>query len=453
MMRTSSWIGLLALAGCETNVIHVGENPDDLIEVATIPTGINRDLDMLFVIDDSPSMLDKQAAMLASFPKMMDQLASLDGGLPDVHIGVVTSDLGARGTNGSVAPPIGGAVGGCSGAGKAGELQFENANTVLTGTYISDTADASNNRVKNYTGELRDVFTSIATVGGDGCGFEQTLGATKLALDPTNTVNAGFSRSDANLAIVILSDEDDCTIEDAPSFLSSDQTNLGPLQSFRCTRFGVTCDDGGATPDAMNTVGPKANCHANTTSPYVAGVQPMIDFVKGLKDDSAQIMVAAIVGNPEPVETELRVPDGAAVAVPSLAHSCQYDGTDSIPEVADPAVRIAQFVNAFGTRGTVSSVCSADLSLPMTDIGLRAKQLMGDPCIPVALAHPSSPTCVVTDGPSTVMPACSTGSHDCWKIVSDPVRCAQSPDQLRVEIDRTTLTTQLYAHVKCVIAP
>jgi hypothetical protein len=452
MIRTCSWIGLLALAGCETNVIHVGENPDDLIEVATIPTGINRDLDMLFVIDDSPSMLDKQSAMLASFPKMMDQLSSLDGGLPDVHVGVVTSDLGARGTNGAVAPAVGGPVGGCSGAGKAGDLQFANATDSLTGAFIADSADLSGNRVKNYTGELRDVFTSIATVGGNGCGFEQTLGATKLALDSGTTANAGFLRAEANLAIVILSDEDDCTIEDAPSFLTPDQL-LGPLQSFRCTRFGVTCDDNGATPDAMNVVGPKANCHANTTTPYVAGVQPVIDFVKGLKDDSAQIMVSAIVGDPEPVQTELRVPDGAGTAIPSLAHACQYDGTDGIPEVADPAVRIAQFVNAFGTRGALTSVCSADLSLPMTDIGLRAKQLMGDPCIPVALAHPSNPTCVVTDGPSIVMPACSAGSHDCWKIVSDPARCAQSPDQLRVEIDRTMLTTQHYAHVKCVIAP
>src|SRR5665811_1442121 len=74
------------------------------------------------------------------------------------------------------------------------------------------------------------------------------------------------------------------------AFLSADQTNLGALQSFRCTRFGVTCDDNGATPDAMNVIGPKASCHANTTTPYVAGVQPMIDFVKGLKDDTAQIM-------------------------------------------------------------------------------------------------------------------------------------------------------------------
>ncbi|MEO8846271.1 MAG: hypothetical protein ABI591_00185 [Kofleriaceae bacterium] len=453
MMRTCLLLGSVALVGCSINVIHVGDDPDGLTEVASLPAMVTRDLDVLFMIDNSPSMDDKQTALLASFPTMMDQLSNLDGGLPNVHIGVATSDLGTTGTNGVVAPGIGGtAQGGCQGHGKDGQLQSANA-TALTGTFIEDIDDGAGGRTRNYTGELRDVFTSIAHVGGNGCGFEQTLGAMQRALDRTNTANAGFIRQDANLAIVILSDEDDCTASDTTSLLAADTSALGPLQSFRCTRYGVTCDDGGTTTDAMNTIGTKSGCHANASSPNVAGVQPIVDFVKDLKDDPSQVMVAAIVGNPDPVAVELRAPSGSTTAIPALAHSCQYAGTDGSLEVADPAVRTAQFVNAFGDRGALTSVCGADLSLPLENIGLRAKQLMGDPCIPIALAHPASPSCVVTDG-TAPMSACDTTTGDCWRIVSDTFACAQSPDQLRVEIVRATPPTeQRYAHVKCVIAP
>jgi hypothetical protein len=132
-----------------------------------------------------------------------------------------------------------------------------------------------------------------------------------------------------------------------------------------------------------------------------------------------------------------------------------YAGTTG-DEVADPAVRTAQFAAGF-ERGTVSSVCSGDLTLPLTDIGLRAKQLMGDPCIPVALAHPATPTCQVIDssaGGGAPMATCGSGAGDCWQLVVDPVRCPQSPDHLRVEIDRTVAPTQQhFAHISCETAP
>ena len=68
----------------------------NLTEVALIPATISNDLDLLFVIDDSPSMLDKQTNLKASFPAFINELNALPGGLPNVHIGVVTSDLARR---------------------------------------------------------------------------------------------------------------------------------------------------------------------------------------------------------------------------------------------------------------------------------------------------------------------------------------------------------------------
>ena len=53
---------------------------------------LNREIDILFMIDDSPSMLPLQAKLLANFPVFMNVLKNLPMGLPDVHIAVVSQN-------------------------------------------------------------------------------------------------------------------------------------------------------------------------------------------------------------------------------------------------------------------------------------------------------------------------------------------------------------------------
>src|SRR5688500_10426668 len=87
----------LALAACQTSVI-VG----DLQEITTLRAFPNPNLDILFVIDNSPYMIEQQASLAANFTRMIDVLDQLDGDLPNLHIGVVTSDVG---TTSRTAPP------------------------------------------------------------------------------------------------------------------------------------------------------------------------------------------------------------------------------------------------------------------------------------------------------------------------------------------------------------
>src|SRR5256885_15171396 len=54
-----------------------------------------RDIDLLFVIDDSGSTSNKQRNFTANFPNFMRALEMVPGGLPNVRIAVVTSDVGA----------------------------------------------------------------------------------------------------------------------------------------------------------------------------------------------------------------------------------------------------------------------------------------------------------------------------------------------------------------------
>src|SRR5262245_34054667 len=152
-------------------------------EIARLSATINRDIDILFVIDDSPSMLDKQTNLKNNFPNFINVLNTIEGGLPNVHLGVVSSDLGTKGADEATpGPGIGSGPGSCSGNGKSGNLQT-NGSTLVTGAFISDTKNTDGTRTTNYTGSLANAFSAIASLGASGCGFEQHLEAAKRALN------------------------------------------------------------------------------------------------------------------------------------------------------------------------------------------------------------------------------------------------------------------------------
>src|SRR5450755_1089619 len=55
------------------------------------------DLDVLFMIDNSSSMTSMQQKLGTQIPGFVTALQNLPGGLPNIHIAVVSSDLGAPG--------------------------------------------------------------------------------------------------------------------------------------------------------------------------------------------------------------------------------------------------------------------------------------------------------------------------------------------------------------------
>ena len=127
-ITTTSILGLATiglLAGCPDRTISEVNPQQGRVEYKDIPVTVNRDIDILFVIDDSPSMLDKQTNLKNNFPNFINVLNTIEGGLPNVHIGVV--ELGPR-YEGRCAtrragPGIGSGPGSCSGNGKNGNLQ------------------------------------------------------------------------------------------------------------------------------------------------------------------------------------------------------------------------------------------------------------------------------------------------------------------------------------------
>ena len=437
------------LAGCPDRSISEVDPQQGRVEAKDIPVNVNRDVDILFLIDDSPSMADKQANLATNFPKFIDVLSTIQGGLPNVHIAVVTSDMGSKGAD-DPAPAQGiGTIGsgGCSGLGKAGNMQLFGA-PVAGGQYLSDIrVEPSGVRQGNYTGTLNDAFAKMAKAGAGGCGFEQHLEAVKQALQPTNVMNQGFLRPDAFLAVVFIADEDDCSMSHA-NMLAPENSTLGPQQSFRCTRFGIVCDDGGTTSAAMNVPGVKTKCHPNDASPYLTKVDDYVKFLKGLKSDPKKVIVAGIMGKPDTFEVEMRAPPKSTTKIPALAHSCTYNGATGV-EVADPPIRLKFFLDQFPNRSTFSQICQQDLSGGLQQIGDLLKTVIGDPCIEGKLAdvdqqaagkqYDCSVSSVTDPGTAmqkeNIMPRCtpedSTATNQpCWHLVSDPAACPCSvPEQ------------------------
>jgi hypothetical protein len=420
-------------------------DPTVRAEVLSVPATANRDVDILFMVDDSPSMLDKQQNLVANFPNFINVIDALPGGRPNLHVGVVTSDLGTSAAgDANPGPSIGSGQGSCSGQGKAGNLTT-NGSTAITGTFISDIA-AGSTRATNYTGTLAAAFTQMASVGQAGCGFEQPIEAVKRALN-NNPANAGFLRPSANLVILFVSDEDDCSLAHA-SMLNPGPTALGPLASFRCTRFGVTCAQGGTTSDAMDQIGAKGGCHSNESGTYLTKIADYATFLKGLKADPRKVLVGALVGPATPVAVELRMAPGGGTPQPALTHACTFQ-SGAATSVADPAVRIAELAALFD-RHAVDTICQADLSPGLGDIAQQLAPLLGSPCLTRAIAQPAD--CVVADvtlaGVTTPIPKCPA-SGDCYTIATDATLCPIAP-QLSLQLTRvTTPAADTVTNVKC----
>lgn len=435
-------VGLASCGGDKDVVLQPG-TPDDVYRtVAALAVTPNRKVDLLFVIDDSPSMADKQANLSTHLPILLDALGSRPDGLPDMHIGVISTDLGTSASDTTIGPTLGAlGSGGCSGRGKLGNLQTNGAS--VTSTYVSDREQGDGSRARNYTGDLATVLSQMVSVGAGGCGFEQPLAAMRAGLDD-NPANAGFSRTDATLAVVILADEDDCSARSSALF-GPDSSTLGLLNSFRCTRFGVTCASGGESPEDMNQLGEKRECMPNPSSTLIDDVAPFVTFLNSLKPDPDKLIVATLTGPASPVEVNAVPPPGGGLPSPALGAACTYTGPNGV-ETADPAVRLTAFANAFDRRVT-ETVCNPDLSPALESLGAHISSAAGSPCLTAALADldPSTPgiqpDCLADDivgRVETPLPMCGmTPGQPCWRVLADAATCPSGPRQ-RLDVVRAS---------------
>ena len=220
--------------------------------------------------------------------------------------------------------------------------------------------------------------------------------------------NFGFLRPKAYLAIVMVTNEDDCS---TPPNYSSDLFNpgtdtvanpsgLGGLQSWRCNEFGHLCN--GAPPPhippAPGTTVTLTGCTSSEgMSPGPGGSAPeanhqlikvngtatdpgFVDFLKGLKEDPTTVLVAALAGPATPyivAPTTTMLVSGGSDIQPSIGHSC----TQNSGEYADPGVRIKNWLDAFGANGVFEHICANDFAPAMTAIATAIGKKLSAQCV------------------------------------------------------------------------
>jgi hypothetical protein len=340
----------------EKTVVMTANQPQQLdVTLAPVPSKLPQSakLDVLFVVDNSNSMSEEQQSLAQAFPRFMNTLL-LYGFTLDLRVGVISTDLGA----GDYGLPS------CEVAnGDGGKLQTTPRVTGCKppgGPFISlvDT-------VSNVPDDMiNEAFSCIVQLGNGGCGFEQPLGAVLKAVD--GTTNADFPRRDSVLAVVVVTDEDDCTAADTKLYDPSQSSladPLGPLTSFRCFEFGVTCDI-----NDREKPGPRTGCKPQKDG-YLLGVE---SFVTKLTQDRlpGQVFFAAIAGPTDKVEV------GLVNQNPTLRPSCQTADTTAVP-----SIRLRAVVDRLKPNSAFDTICVSDLGGTLSDLARQiAEKTILMPC-------------------------------------------------------------------------
>jgi len=337
--------------------------------------------------------------------------------------------------------------------------------------WISDVANPAGGRTQNYTGNLTDVFSCLALAPGTGgCGEEHQLQAIRLALNPQqincdpngqnctdiNMENQGFLRNGQNgdpnayLAIVFISDEDDCSAQPSDPDGIFLQNNPGDTVSLRCAARGHICN-GQPIPDYDPTTGYTgpapgwstdfSNCVAkdsdfegvNGSLPLIK-VSDIIASVNGVKSNpQSQIIVAGIIGWPpdsalpgvtvsnqwamgvDPTWTGLAASDATKIDYLPICQVPAVHSADGNIYKAYGALRHKEFINAFGANGNYYSICNSDFTGPMAQIGNAIAQALKPGCVqyPLIDTDPTwpgvQPECQVSYNTSCNTP----GSNGC----------------------------------------
>lgn len=401
LLRSSllATLATVSLVGCMADrPVAAVDNLQVKAETKVTPAMGRKNLDLLFVIDNSGSMKEEQDSLRQNFRAIVDKLEAIEGGLPNIHIAVVTSDLGTNTADGALGVAQAGS--GCSGRGDDGVLR-----ALPNGArFIIDEDDGRGGRTRNYGGSLEDTFAAIANVGTGGCGIEQHLGAMTRALDPANLPNAGFLRDEALLAVVVIADEDDCTLANGGLFGQHDP-------DLACTVDAITCDA------PLAGAGEYAGCRPNPTPRFVDGYAEYAWALKGLKADPRDVIVAGIVGPTSETIT---------LEATRVAPTCTYQGPSGAQH-AEAALRTTAFLAQFPDRSIAATICDGDLTPAFVQVSELLVSVLGDTCFEGEVADLDPGTdgvqydCSVTtlqDGQEVaVLPSCAfDDSQACWTL-------------------------------------
>lgn len=226
-MKKFSALMVLALAACGPNVSDNadggggggggdggGSGSNEFADAR--PAEACNKMDIVFIVDDSGSMSEEQANLTTNFPQfanVLDTYTTMSGDTLDYRLAVTTT---GRDVDYTIQPPI---------PGFPPLTQSEDGDNGK----FRKSSSMPRPWIERADGNVATTFANVAKVGTSGPSLEMPLYALQLALTDrvSDGSNAGFLREDALLAVVILTDEDDCSREDNNFTVENDACGSG----------------------------------------------------------------------------------------------------------------------------------------------------------------------------------------------------------------------------------
>jgi hypothetical protein len=369
-----------------------------------------RRVDVLLVVDVSPTMAHEQAVIperIAAMVRTMVLPPDVDGdGLPDIsaiqdlNLAVISSNLGT----------LGYPVPGCDGGGDDGCF-FR----------TSGTADPSCTAISRRFVSCQEGFCDgegaataagcLATREATGCSWSQPLAAALRGLDRQarpGGCNQGFLRPDSQLLVLVVTDQDDCSLAPAHPEMVDPDAPLGPLAT-RCHLH----------PELLTPIDRLVEelLALRTERPDFVGVGIIAGFpnVSACSRSGDDLFACAALD-------EMR-PRADPEAPGTIAASCRTETASAVPPV-----RLLAAARALGAAARTESICGTDWSEVtrwLTD-ELADRDLPPEVVLPRSLpVDPAtcSPACLVVetlwnDRPCPEDPTCP--SADCPAVEADP---------------------------------
>lgn len=449
---------LTALAACLDHPLKPAEYSTQAVGSGDLPLSINKDVDILFVIDNSGSMAEEQATLARNFERLIAELEADDVDA-NYRIGVTTTDAGHVAYCGSTGPEKG-KLQLASCLGRMGEFRFMEE-TGLIDRYEEacasicdhDSLETTPSRIA-LEPELRSrpwiergaqgtnlpegvtpasAFECFGPQGIAGCGFESTLESMRLALERASTsteASYGFVRPGALLSIVLVTDEEDCSARNAPEFRtvwdpdgnhvfwSEQNEGASTPTSEVCWFAGVECSGGPGTYDECHPAnfgidgepaGPDDSVLYDVAQ-YVEYVQRLEDAKREFNPD-AEVVVAVLGGVPDNYATggaDLVYADGTGANADFQRRNGIGPGCQTAAGEAVPPVRLRAFAEAFALSDDVKdrniySVCADDYTPALEQIADIIGRQLRPACMPTCVADTDpiapgvDPSCTLTE--------------------------------------------------------
>ena len=437
-----------------------------------------RDVDVLFVVDNSPGMAAKQRALLQALPPFVQRLEALG---TNYHLGVVSTNVG------SVPPGSSGFTGSSDAAcntvsGDDGALQRLPCSARLTGVDpASDFAQActgganplcpdpsfvptepwvsSEKGVVNVnTAAARALPPGLAAtralqciglLGESGCTVESPLEAMKRAFDGHLPGNRGFLRENSTLVVIFLTDEDDCSVQLAqraalnPKSVACDPQGGDSDPScfnldYRCLARAVQCDESMATPGTKHGCQARVNNFLDPIAKYakflyalrpkdrliLAGIWSPSNSAHqaaGYTGDGQMIINTTVAGDNSTPLLNRAVGAAAACHNPDTTLTTNPDGYYGLPQLRLSAF-MQQFDPAIGKEANICDVAGYRSVLGYVTERLERNLVVR--CLPVrpTVACDGQPDCVVGDVDASQpdapadrpLPTCTDGCCQAW---------------------------------------